>query len=274
MGFGIPDYKNLDLSGEAEIAARNMEDRAREPASQELFKRLLVPLLPPDTQYALEVGCGSGALAARIADYNSQTLVLATDKSEGMIRAARALHPGQYAHQLEYEVWDVTDADTKPSDPEFDLIVSSVMIPYLTAEQTVEVVRRLAGMLREEGVLAFIEQDLDTAKITAPFPELGEKIAQRSRASLTNPYMCLGLLPVLEAAGLRAMQVESFDWTDRTYCPYVRRLLERMAGDLVKAGGATEDEAQAWLRGIEELAEKGEFLYSLTYRRIAAVKDD
>jgi len=272
MGFGIPDYKNLDLSGEAEAAARNMEDRAREPASQALFDSLVGPLIAPDTRVVLEVGCGTGALAARIADYNTQAYVLGTDKSEGMIRAARGLRASEGERQLSFELWDVTDPGAALSEAEFDLIASSVVIPYLTGEQTVDAVERFGGMLSTNGILAFFEQDIDTLEVTAPFPEFGERIARRTRAALTNPYLGLGLLPVLEEAGLETMPVESFAWTDRTYCPYVRRLLERTAKDLVKAGDASDDEATAWLEGIAELAARGEFLYSLTYRRIAGIK--
>ena len=67
MAVGIPDYRNLELSGEARLAADGMEDRAREPASAEMFEKLVRPLLGPGVQRILEVGCGTGALAARMA---------------------------------------------------------------------------------------------------------------------------------------------------------------------------------------------------------------
>ena len=47
--IGIPDYQNLNVSGEARYAAERMEARAREPASEAMFTELMAPLLTPST---------------------------------------------------------------------------------------------------------------------------------------------------------------------------------------------------------------------------------
>lgn len=259
MGFGIPDYKNLDLSGEAEIAARNMEDRAREPASQMLFDRLVAPLAAASV---LEFGCGTGALAGRLASIGAS--ILATDKSAVMIGAAKTLHP-----EISFAVWDVTDPNSVLEAGGFDLIVSSVVAPYFSGEETVAVIARLREMLKPGGVLAFIEQDIETLEIASSLPDFTARIVQRTLASTKNPYRCLGLAPLLE---LEPLPVVSFDWTDRTYCPYIRRLLDRTAKDMIGAGEASEEEAKAWLEEMESRSTNGDFLYSLTYRRIAGRK--
>ena len=81
----IPDYKNLDLSGEALQAAMRMEARAHEPASEQMFRQLVGPLLSPQVRTVLEFGCGTAALSRRIAQALPGAGVYATDKSDGML---------------------------------------------------------------------------------------------------------------------------------------------------------------------------------------------
>jgi hypothetical protein len=56
--IGIPNYQNLDPTGEAQAAADRMEARAREPASEVMFSELVAPLITFGTKRILEVGCG------------------------------------------------------------------------------------------------------------------------------------------------------------------------------------------------------------------------
>ena len=63
----IPNYQDLDLSGEAQQAAARMEARADEPASEAMFRQLVAPLLTPQVQTVLEFGCGTASLSRRIA---------------------------------------------------------------------------------------------------------------------------------------------------------------------------------------------------------------
>jgi SAM-dependent methyltransferase len=269
MGLGIPDYKNLDLSGEAGQTARNMEDRAREPASQELFNQLVVPLLHQNTDTVLEIGCGTAALSARIANANPDTYVLATDKSQIMIESAQMLRASQMLRNLAFRQWDVTGEELGEAD--FDLIISSVVVPYLTPEEIVAAIARLAGMLTPVGILAFLEQDIFSLKITTGHPDFTAKYLKKIGLLIDNPHVGEGLVPLMEKQGLKPLPRKTFTWTDATYGPYVHRLLARTAKDMVSSGESSEEEAKAWLDSIEALAAEGKFLYSLDYKLIAAM---
>jgi 16S rRNA A1518/A1519 N6-dimethyltransferase RsmA/KsgA/DIM1 with predicted DNA glycosylase/AP lyase activity len=48
-------------------AATRMEARARESASEEMFRQLIAPLLTSEVKTVLEFGCGTAALSRRIA---------------------------------------------------------------------------------------------------------------------------------------------------------------------------------------------------------------
>src|SRR5688500_11483141 len=104
---GIPDYQNLDATGEARDAAERLEARAQAPASEALFNALVLPLLPARPTAVLEVGCGTGALARRIYAARPSSKVYATDKSAGMISFARQRAERASNGPLTHAVWDV-----------------------------------------------------------------------------------------------------------------------------------------------------------------------
>jgi ubiquinone/menaquinone biosynthesis C-methylase UbiE len=91
---GIPNYKDLDESGESRVAATRMEQRAQEPASGEMFDSLVVPLLETAPSRILEIGCGTAALSRRVARHLPSATVHATDKSEGMLASTTGFFLG------------------------------------------------------------------------------------------------------------------------------------------------------------------------------------
>lgn len=270
---GIPDYARLDASGEAIAAAERMEARAAEPASAEMFDALVRPLLTPAPRRVLEVGCGPGALARRIAEACPSATVLATDKSRGMIAVAEALASRSPRPNLRFAPWDVVDGSTFPGEPPdaLDLIVSSVMVPYLPDAAVAHVIGYLAARLARGGTLAFIEQDLQTDAVW--FPDYGllarvlAKDARPVRASLA-----LGLRPLIEHAGLVLRARRSFLWTEDHYGPYLRDLLGRMAEDAAKAGRLSADEVVQWKQTLDALASRGHFHYGIVYHLISATR--
>lgn len=265
MVRGIYDYAKLDATGEARAAAERMEARAREPASEALFEALVAPLLGPGTKRVLEVGAGPGALARRVAKAAPRARVFASDKSEAMVAYAKERAP-----YIEFRPWDVNDEAAFPFDraAPFDLIVSSVMIPYLTDEETASLVRRLAGRLTPGGVLAFIEQDLQTDTLAYPDYALLSRVYAKD-ARKVRRTMALGLRPVLRDAGLDVLPRASFLWTSDDYGPYLRDLLGRFGADAVRSGSITEDERKTFERTLDELSARGDFAYGLVYHRIA-----
>ncbi|MBA3425576.1 MAG: class I SAM-dependent methyltransferase [Rubrobacteraceae bacterium] len=274
---GIPNYRDLDLSGESRAAARRMEDRAVAPASRAMFEDLVAPLLdtpsgPPST--ILEVGCGSAALSRRVARRLPGATVYASDKSEGMLAAAREFAEAERGEggaggELVLGRWDVGDPAAFPFDRDrFDVILSSVMAPYLDDEATVSLVEDLASRLASGGILAFIEQDLTTDTVNFPDFDLLRRVYARDERDLKR-MVALGLRPILREAGLRLLPRRSFLWTDDEYLPYTRDLLDRIGADAQKADRITTAERGRWTETLESLAAAGDFYYGIVYHRIA-----
>lgn len=279
---GIPHYRDLDLSGEARAAAERLEDRAREAASDAMFDELVVPLLEPSPANVLEVGCGTAALSRRIARLSPGAIVHATDKSEGMLAAAREYAESEAranagpnagvnaGGKLILGRWDALDAGSFPFEPglRFGLILSSVVVPYLDDEQTAALVRDLASRLAPGGVLAFVEQDLMTDAVNFPRFDLTRRVLARDERDLKTT-LTLGLRPLLRGARLELLPRRSFLWTDDGYGPYTRELLARLADAALETGRITAAEREEWGNGLDDLADAGDFYYGLVYHRVA-----
>ncbi|CAN5154670.1 hypothetical protein BH18ACT10_BH18ACT10_08350 [soil metagenome] len=271
---GIPNYRDLDLSGEFRAAARRMENRAVAPASHAMFEDLVVPMLDglsttPST--VLEVGCGTAALSRRVARMLPNATVYASDKSEGMLAAARefAEAGGGGGGELVLGRWDVGDPESFPFDRDrFDVILSSVMAPYLDDDATLALVGDLTSRLSPGGILAFIEQDLTTDTVNFPDFDLLRRVYSWEGRDLKRT-VALGLRPPMREAGLRLLPRRSFLWTDDEYLPYTRDLLDRIAADALKGDRIADAEHARWTETLESLAESGDFYYGLVYHRIA-----
>jgi SAM-dependent methyltransferase len=266
----IPDYKNLDLSGEALQAAGRMEARAQEPASQAMFQQLVAPLLSSNVKTVLEFGCGTAALSRRIARAAPQAAVYASDKSAGMLAAARRLAETEGLSNLHFQAWDVLDESSFPfPTPQFDLIISSVVIPYLDDAQTAALIGRLASShLAPGGILAFIEQDLTTDTVYFPRFDFLREVLTKDLRNLKQT-LALGLRPILRQAGLEVLGRRSFLWTDDAYGAYTRELLETFGDAAYDRGHITAAQKEEWKKTLDDLAASGDFYYGMVYHCVA-----
>jgi len=265
----IPDYRNLDLTGEARAAAERMEARSLAPASEAMFRELVAPLLSPAPRTVLEVGCGTAALSRRLARALPGARIVAADKSEGMLAAARRLVEAEGVGNVVLCAWDALDAAGFSAEfDRFELIVSSVVVPYLDDAQTGELVRALAARLVAGGTLAFIEQDLRTDSVNYPSYDLWRRVYAKDKWKL-KPTLALGLRPLLRAAGLELLPRRSFLWTDEAYGPYTQELLGRFADSACEHGRITPAEREEWKATLRALYEQGDFYYGLVYHAIA-----
>jgi len=265
----LPDYKNLDLSGDAQQAAARMEARAQAAASQEMFDQLVAPLLTVQVKTVLEFGCGTAALSRRMARAAPWAVIYASDKSAGMLKVARHLVESENIHNIRLYPWDVLDESVFPfPTPQFDLIISSVVIPYFDDAQTAAVVKRLSAHFAPGGILAFVEQDLSTDTVNFPKTEWFRAVLTKDLRNLKRT-LALGLRPVLREAGLHVLPRRSFLWTDDVYGAYTRDLLERFADAACEKGRITPEERDEWKNILNDLAKSGDFYYGIVYHCIS-----
>jgi SAM-dependent methyltransferase len=267
---GTYDYARLDASGEGERAAARMEARAVEPASQELFEALVAPHLEPSPRAVLELGAGPGALARRIVAAGPTMRVIATDKSETMLGVAArlaALAPGR--ERLGFVRWDVEDPVPAGLEGPFDLVVSSVMVPYLDDATLAALLTKLRAVLAPGGRLLFVEQDLQTVSLHHErYSEVRELFVRTGERSLA--FVPLRLRRLMREAGYRPLPVRSHLWQSTVFGPYLRDLVSRAADEAVAAGRLDEGRVMALVADLERESATGDFLYGLVYHAMAA----
>ena len=113
----------------------------------EQFAVRLSELCPPPSNI-LDLGCGTGAIAAAVGQMGYQ--VTACDLAEEMIDIARSSHTGTSVRWISLKPdWEVLPFE----DCSFDGIVSSSVFEYLDDVQ--RVAAELSRVLRPEGILLF-----------------------------------------------------------------------------------------------------------------------
>jgi SAM-dependent methyltransferase len=96
-------------------------------------------------QRALDVGCGPGALTARLVERLGAGAVSAVDPSESFVAAARNRLPGVDVRHA--------NAETLPyADGEFDLAVAQLVVHFMT--DPVAGLREMARVTRSDGTVA------------------------------------------------------------------------------------------------------------------------
>jgi ubiquinone/menaquinone biosynthesis C-methylase UbiE len=112
------------------------------------YHNFLLPHLPNDCQNALEVGCGTGAFARRLAERARH--VVALDLSPEMIRVAR-LRSAEFSN-LEFQVADAMSWDFPAAH--FDCIATIATLHHLPLR---EVIVKLRDALKPGGVLIVLD---------------------------------------------------------------------------------------------------------------------
>jgi len=113
--------------------------------------RLIVQAVdPPADAHVLDLGCGTGQLAARLAQRVPHGTVCGVDPAEEMIRVARRRHRRK---NLSFEVGS---SDAIPARAgTFDVVVSTISFHHWT--RAVESLRDIARVLRPDGRLLILD---------------------------------------------------------------------------------------------------------------------
>jgi SAM-dependent methyltransferase len=221
---------------------------------------------------ALDVGCGTGALTAALAEALGADAVAAVDPSESFAAACRARVPGADVR--------VAGAESLPFPAgAFDVVLSQLVLTFLddlpgAMGEMVRVAR--AGGIVAAAVWDYAEgMDLLRGFWDAAVGLALEDAAELDEGSSMRPATCEDLRSVWEAAGLEdvatgdlhaAVGYASFDelWAPLeagvgpagAFCtalvePLRRALRERVHAELgAPAGGFTLDARAWWVRGV------------------------
>lgn len=138
-------------------------------ASGEDLDTLIEALAPQRARSILEIGCGTGALARRLASkVDRNTRILGIDLSPEHIEYSRAAAKIQQINNVRFEVLDLFASSF---EAEFDLVFCRYVFMYIIpCGRAVEFLRIIQNSLTPGGHVALIEADINFGQDRFPPP--------------------------------------------------------------------------------------------------------
>jgi ubiquinone/menaquinone biosynthesis C-methylase UbiE len=164
--------------------------------------RLIVQAMaPPADADILDLGCGTGQLAARLAQRVARGTVLGVDPAEEMVRVARRHH--RHRKNLRFEVGS---SDAIPADAgAFDVVASTISFHHWA--RPAESLRDIARVLRPNGRVLILDLCRDNLFMGAL--DTLERWLEPSHAGIASPAE---MRRYCARAGFRHIQITKPRW--------------------------------------------------------------
>ncbi|MFF5016562.1 SAM-dependent methyltransferase [Streptomyces sp. NPDC001165] len=244
-----------------------------DPATMAEASRQLTDLLTEKLELkpgdrVLDLGCGSGAPAVRLARSTGAQVVGITNSAVQIEAAVRNAEEAGLGEQVSFACADATVLDFEAES--FDAVLMIESIFHLP--DRLGALREAARVLRPGGRVALTDLlDLDPAP--APMEQAVGDLAEHSRehghASLVNkPIRLEEYSSLLEQAGL--VLVEGADVTEHTVAPTLKCLRQKLTDDHEELVGKYGSQVVGQYESVLPLLEKAGFGYGVV---VAAVPE-
>lgn len=182
---------------EQELERLSRQAQAFEPFTRQLLQQAGINI----GMRVLDVGCGSGDVAFLAADLVGPTgEVVGADRAAAATQRATARAQARNLRNVKFLEGDPTEMQF---DRPFDAVIGRLVLMY--HPNPVDVVRRLAGHVREGGLIIFQEFDIANCRslpLAATFERHTNWIKQTLSATGARTQLGLELYSVFVAAGL------------------------------------------------------------------------
>lgn len=265
----MPDpYAVIDQQETAlqERLAGVLELRAAEPEQRAMLDAYLNDLELSAGVRALEVGCGTGAVARVLAGRPGVAEVVGCDPSPVFVAKARELGAG-----VDRLSFDVADGRALPyGDGSFGLVVFHTVLCHVPSPE--QALAEAFRVLRPGGLLAVFDGDYATTTLaTGPHDPL-QCCADVMMGAFVNDRWLVRRLPaLLGAAGFRVVGVRSHGYL-QVEPGYMLTVADRGADALAAAGRIGPELAAALKAEARRRAETGTFFGHIAYASLTARK--
>jgi ubiquinone/menaquinone biosynthesis C-methylase UbiE len=247
--------------------AEAMEISAADPQHQAMVRTYLSDLALPERARALEIGCGTGAIARVLAAWPGIGEVLGVDPSPILIEKARGL-AGEIA-DLSFAVGDGSDLELQ--DAGFDLVLLHRVLSHVPSPE--QVLAEATRVLRPGGSLVVFDGDYATITVaTSEVDPLQTCVQAFAPAYITDPWIVRRLPGMLRAAGFRDERVRSYGYVQLHEPEYMLSIVARGADALVTSGHIGEPLADALKAEARRRAESHAFFGHIAYASLTARK--
>jgi SAM-dependent methyltransferase len=259
-------WSNVDASDRADeyVELLNQLRPDDDPAR---FPNTLAWIAPQPNERILEVGCGNGAVARAVANYQPDIReVVAVDASAVMIAAARQAIAGR-ALPVTYAV---ADAQQLPfPDGAFDRSYAQELFVILPDPE--QALRELARVTRPGGQMRVWESDVDTHAMLGPDVALARRFMRYVGDVEYNGAIARQLIGWLKAWGWQVTATPAVN-VSTAESPTHAALMREWLADAQTANVITTAEADSLVADYQRRLQAGTYFAYLVNFRIAATK--
>jgi len=246
-------FQDVNQVPDAEAFFRFLDAADALETTQAYRQRMLDFCPPRDGQRILDLGCGVGHSALRLAGMVGETgSVVGLDKSEALIAEARRRAARAYAAP-EYRIGDAQKLDLAAQS--FDVCRTERVLMYV--ERPEQVLDEILRVLRPGGTVMLFEFDYDGIVVDAPDQPLTRRLVSLVANSVPSPWIGRRLPRHLHERGVHGLTIVPH----MILTPFAmfRRVVGGTIDQAVQSGDASGNGVEAWWQSLEEADRAGHF---------------
>lgn len=238
--------------------------------------RYLAKLLRPGLS-VLDVGCGTGAITAGIAEaVGPRGFVIGVDRDEANLELARSEHPAVPNLRLEH-----ADATTLTFEAQFDIVTAARTFQWVSDPALA--ISRMKAALKPSGRLVVLDYNLAANKWEpdppAEFRDFYAAFLAWQKANLWDNYMADHIPELFQSAGLIEIENHVQDEIAERGCPHFDQhanlwfwVIETIGERIVEAGSLNRSQLQAAAECYEPWTQTELMKQALRMRTVVGTK--
>jgi ubiquinone/menaquinone biosynthesis C-methylase UbiE len=259
-------FEDVDKSADQQSFFQFLDLADRLPSIAKYRERMLELCPTGDGSTVLDVGCGLGGEATRIAQRVGKTgMVYGVDASEAIIAEARH-RTRELDVPLQFQVCDAHGLTFK--DASFDVCRAERVLLYL--ENPAMVITEMARVTRPGGHVIVFDFDYGTRFIDSDFAPMTRRIEALLASDARNPAIARELPRLMRKAKLKVDAIEPMTLT--TTVAIARRVYPAALSKGMKTGVFTGADVETWWREQEVMEQDGRFYHAQHGYIVAASK--
>lgn len=215
-------------------------------------------------QTFLDLGCGPGFLSVEAAEKVGEGgTVDAVDSSESMLAMTGArVEKNSVSGRVKCHASDATELPFP--DGRFD--AAAIIQVYEYVSDISAALSELYRVLKPGGRFVIVDTDWDTNALESLDRDLNEKIFSVFEGHLAHPTLPRNLGPLLHDAGFEITNVEPIvQYAQGVPDAFANAFTKKIVRDyVIGKDGLTEQHVDDWLMGLDQLASKKGFFWSVT----------
>ena len=250
-----------------ERLAKVLELRAADPQQGRMLDSYLGRIEFPPKARVLEVGCGTGSVARKLARRPGVAETIGIDLSELFLERARELSSG--IARLSFLKGDARSLPFK--DASFDAVVFHTTLCHLPEPETA--LEQAFRALKSGGWLAVFDGDYSTASVgVGDFDPLQASVQEAMAALVHDRWLIRRLAKLAACAGFLNPRLDTYGYVESSEPGYMLTIIERGADLLASSRSIGPEMAAAIKAEARRRAKTGEFFGQISYASLVARK--